>query len=230
MKNILVTIIISLHLGACATISRGPNVEMVVDSQPAGAVVTTDLETKKSQKLRKSNPDAQPSFYGCAATPCEFEISRRSEFIMTITADGHEPIEIGVDNSLHRESLKANLAGAGGVGALTAAGVGAIGAGFASAGYITSGAALGTTAAAAATVAGGVGLVSIGVDAVSGAMLNLNPNPVFLVLPRKGKSFDPDPKVAIIRRNRMETYEERRTRKAEEKRLKKIKRNEEEKE
>lgn len=197
-RHLLTLIVIGFFLSGCATLARGPNVDMVVDTQPPGAVVATDLETKQSRKLRKNNPDAEPMYYGCPATPCEFEISRRSEFIMTISTEGHEPVKLGVDHSLHKESLNANLAGSAGTGVLAGAGVGAITAALASGGYMTGGAAVAGTAAAAATVAGGVGLISIGVDAASGAMQNLNPNPIFLVLPPKGKTFEPDPKVEEI--------------------------------
>ncbi len=222
-------IIISIDLAGCATVARGSNVDMVIDTQPAGAVVTTDLETKQSRKLRKENPDSPASYYGCPATPCEFEMSRKAEFIMTIATPGYEAVEIGVDHSRHKESMNANLAGSAGVGVATAAGVGALGASLASAGYITTSAAVAGTAIAAATVAGGVGLLSIGVDSATGALMNLNPNPVFLVLPPKGKDFEKDPKVALIRRKRTETPEEKRARKLEEKRLKKLEKSKKEK-
>ncbi len=55
-------------------------------------------------------------------------------------------------------------------------------------------------------MAAGVGVVSIGVDAISGAMLNLRPNPIFVKLPPKGTAFEPHEKVKIIRDKRANKF------------------------
>jgi len=201
-KHLILIFLLCWTLSGCATIARGSNVDMVVDTEPQGAVVTTDLETKKSVRARLSDPSMKPEYYGCPATPCEFEMSRRSEFIMTINHPGYEPVEIGVDHSLHKESLNANVAGSTGAGVVAGATMGLAGASFASAGLATSGAVVGATAIAAASVTAGFAVIGIGVDSATGAMQNLNPNPVFLVLPPEGTKFEPDPKVQEVKNKR----------------------------
>ena len=197
IKNLLGLSLCGIYLSGCATVTRGSNVKMVIDTEPPGAIVLTDKELPSSKKARKKNPDLAPEYYGCPATPCEIKMSRRSEFIMTINLDGYEDVEIGVDSGIHKKSLNANLAGSTGVGAAvgltTGAFVGALSGG---------GIAGGVAAGAAATVTGGALLISVGVDAATGAILNLRPNPITLTLPPEGTEFEPHPKVKEIRDRR----------------------------
>ena len=160
---------ITLQLGACATVARGPNAEMVVDTTPPGATITTDL-------LRRGEA------LGCAPTPCTFQVPRKKHFLMTITHPEAAPVEIGVVSRNHRESLNANLRGAGATGAASGVLLGSAVAGLGGAG----GAVLAGAAAATAAVTAGVGAVSLGVDAMTGALKNPTPNPVILVLPEAG--------------------------------------------
>ncbi len=206
MRLLFIVLVASFYLGGCATVARGSNTKMVVDTQPQGAKVTTDLETKDSRRMRKSDPDRAAIFYGCPATPCEFKMPRRSLFIMTIDHPDHDPIRVGVDHSLHKESLNANLAGSAGTGAAVGVGVGALGASLASAGYISSGTAAAGAGMAMATVTAGVAGISLGVDAATGALLNLNPNPVFIALPPKGTPIEEDPKIQVVLEKRAGTY------------------------
>ena len=209
MRFAFICMVAALYLGGCATVARGSNTKMVVDTQPQGAVVSTDLETKDSRRARKRDATVPAQYYGCPATPCEFKMPRRSLFIMTIDHPDHDPIQIGVDHSLHKESLNANLAGSAGTGAAVGVGVGALGASLASAGYISSGTAAAGAGLAMATVTAGVAVVSLGVDGATGALLNLNPNPVFIALPPKGTPIEEDPKITVVREKRAGTYKKK---------------------
>jgi len=197
MRYILIIGLCGLYLSGCATISRGSKTTLLIDTEPKGALVITDKELPSSIKRRKKDSDAIAEYYSCPATPCGIKMPRRSEFLMTIKADGYEDIEIGVDNGIHKESLTANLAGSGAVGAVNGLAVGALVGGLTGTGI-----AAGTAAAAAGIVTGGLLVVSVGVDAASGAILNLRPNPVILTLPPKGTEFLPHPKAEKIRAKR----------------------------
>ena len=111
-----------LLVGGCATVTRGPNDTLVVESVPSGAEVR--LSTGQSGR-----------------TPTSFKIPRRTSFTVNIQKDGYEPASVNVNPQ---------VAGAGVVG-----------------------------------VAGNVligGLIGVGVDAATGAMNDLQPNPVRVTL------------------------------------------------
>lgn len=200
-QHFLLLSVLGIFLSGCATVARGTTDNMAISTEPPGAEVITDKETKESRRARKTNPDLTIQYYGCAATPCEFEVPRKSEFIMTIKKDNYEPVEIGVDSGLHKESLNANLAGSTGTGIAVGVGMGlAVG----SISGIGGGTAVAAGATSAAVVALPLLITSMAVDGTSGALLNLRPNPVALVLPPKGTEFEPHPKVKAIREKRIE--------------------------
>ena len=200
MIRLLLPVSALLLSSACATVARGPNADMVVDTEPPGATVTTDLPAKG--KLAAGR--------GCAPTPCTFEVPRRAKFLMTIEHEGHEPVDIGVISTRHKQSLEANMAGAGGAGLGAGLFVGAWGASLgAGAGPI-----LAVGATAAGVITGGAAAVSLGVDAASGALYNPNPNPVFVELPPEGTDVPEHPTVERLRIFRMEGPEGRAARKA----------------
>lgn len=122
IKTICVFALIA-SLGACATITRGANTAMSIESVPNGARVSTS------------------NGFICESTPCTFQMSRKSEFRVTITKPDFKTFEGTVT---HR------LAGSGG-------------AGFA--GNVLVG-----------------GLIGMTVDANSGAMNDLYPNPLRVIL------------------------------------------------
>jgi len=198
-RHLLLLVVIGFFLTGCATVARGSHDKMAISTEPSGAVVTTDKETIASQKARKKNPDLMAEYYGCAATPCEFEVPRKSEFIMMIEKTAYETVEIGIDHGIHKESLNANLAGSAGAGVAMGVGMGvAVG----SIATVGSGTAVAAGATAAAAVALPLVLTSVIVDSSSGAIYNLRPNPIVLVLPPKGTEFKPHPKVKAIREKR----------------------------
>ncbi|MEP3888825.1 MAG: hypothetical protein ABJN69_00075 [Hellea sp.] len=197
---------VSFCISGCATVARGTNDKMVIDTEPPAAIVTTDKELPKSKSARKRDPSLDPQFYGCPATPCEFKLPRRSEFIMTISKEGFEDVEIGVDYGLHKESLNANLAGS----TVTGVGIG-LATGTVAAGLMGSGGvAMGTAAATAGVMTAGIGLVSIGIDGATGAMMNVRPNPIFINLPPEGTEFEAHPGVAALREKRQKREEKKR--------------------
>jgi hypothetical protein len=110
-------------LGGCATVVRGTNDALQVNSTPSGASVTTT------------------NGYSCPETPCAIKMPRRSEFTATITKQGFAPVHVAVTN---------RVSGGGGA---------------AMAGNLVLG-----------------GIVGAGVDAGTGAMLDLTPNPVNVTL------------------------------------------------
>lgn len=192
-KHILIIAMGTTLLPSCATLLRGVNDELIVDTDPPGAVVTTD------RKL-KTNRDGTIVYAGCDATPCTIKMPRRSEFLMVIEKEGYEPIEIGVDSSLKKEALRSNLASSGKAG--LAFGVSTV---VAFSGYASSTGALATGGIAVAGIAtAGILGTTLIVDGASGALLNLNPNPIVLELPPTGTIVEPHDKALEIRRKRGE--------------------------
>lgn len=195
VNTALSAILCAILLSACATVSRGTNDVLVVDTVPAGAKVTTDRVVGK-------NLDGSPLYAGCLATPCEIRIPRRSEFLMTIKAEGHEPVEVGVSGTFKREALRANLASSGKVG--TAVGVTTFTALSSATGIFatSTGAAAGAGAATAGIMTGGILVASTLVDGATGALLSLSPNPIVLTLPPEGVEVPKHPKAEEIKEKR----------------------------
>ncbi len=158
----------------------------MVATEPPGAVVTTTLETKESRKARKSNPDLKAKTYGCSPTPCEIELPRRSKFIAKIEKPGFEPVRATI---LSKAGKKGKVAGSAAPAAVTII----AGSEIAAASTATSFFLLEAYTIAGATT----GAVMIGVplgfaDAVSGAMLDLYPNPIGVKLTPKSGAVDKD--------------------------------------
>jgi hypothetical protein len=69
MRNLAI-IGLTLCLGGCATIVRGSDETVQMNSEPPGAQVRTDLGLS------------------CPATPCEIKVPRKSEFTATFVKEG----------------------------------------------------------------------------------------------------------------------------------------------
>lgn len=123
MIKYIIAIGAAISLAGCATITRGKNDVLVVNSTPGGAQVKMS--------------DGQT----CDNTPCSFKVPRKSELNVLVTKEGCKHQQIRVTNK---------VAGDGG-------------------------------AAMAGNVLVG-GLIGAGVDASTGAMLDLVPNPVNVAL------------------------------------------------
>lgn len=112
-----------LSVAGCATITRGSNDTLVVNSTPTGAQVKMS--------------DGQV----CNNTPCTFKVPRKSELNVLITKENCVPQQVRVSNKV-----------AGG----------------------------GSAAMAGNVLVGGI--IGAGVDASTGAMLDLVPNPAEVTL------------------------------------------------
>jgi hypothetical protein len=135
------------------------------------------------------------------------KIPRRSEFLMTVAADGYQPVEIGVSGSTKKEALRANFATTGKVG--VAVGATAFTALASAGGLFSTGAAASAGAATAGVMTGGLLVGTVVVDAATGALLNLNPNPIVITLAPEGTELPEHPKAVAIREKRLAREERR---------------------
>ena len=199
LSLLLVGLCATTVLPSCATAIRGTNDKLIIETIPDGARVTTDRKMGK-------NEDGTIRYAGCEATPCTIRMPRRSEFLMTVEKEGYAPYEIGVTNGLKKEALRSNLATSGTVGVamgvttavafagVASGGTGALVAGGAAVAGITAGAALGAT---------------LLVDGPSGALLNLQPNPIVLEMAPAGTDIPEHPGAVAIREKRMRKAEKK---------------------
>lgn len=158
---------------------RGPNVAFKVATEPPGAEVTTDLVSKKARRNKDLTEDDANYFLGCAPTPCEFQVSRRSEFITEVSLEGYHTATIEITSGLGGGNSAVSA-----TGAVVVAGS-VYGTIYGVASFIPAifGSSMNAGAAAAATQAAtGVGVLFLGVDVASGAMLSVRPNPLVLVM------------------------------------------------
>lgn len=79
----LIVAAIAAQSAACATVTRGTKEAFTVESEPAGASVTS------------TQPDVH-----CDATPCTFKIPRKSEFSITIAKPGYKTVNTNVTNQV----------------------------------------------------------------------------------------------------------------------------------
>lgn len=70
--------LVGLALGGCGTITRGSTEQVTFTSDPPGAQVQTSIG------------------HTCPATPCTYDVSRKSEFVASFSKDGYEPQQIPV--------------------------------------------------------------------------------------------------------------------------------------
>lgn len=69
-------------LGGCATVTRGTTEQITVNSEPPGAEAKTSIG------------------YACSATPCTWEIGRKSEFVVSFSKPGYEDVQIPVSTRI----------------------------------------------------------------------------------------------------------------------------------
>ena len=93
----LVLLFSTAIFSSCATVSRGSQTYFVIETVPSGAKVSTDL-LNQSEGINE--------YYGCAATPCKINMSRRSQFNVMLTKEGYEPFFYIVREKEHTKSLK----------------------------------------------------------------------------------------------------------------------------
>ncbi|WP_454816156.1 translation initiation factor 2 [Labrys neptuniae] len=88
MKQFILLCLVGLLMASCSTVTRGTTNQIQVISNPSAAQVRTSIGN-------------------ACTTPCTFEVSRKSEFIATISKEGHKPVDVPV---------KTRVAGAGAAG------------------------------------------------------------------------------------------------------------------
>lgn len=198
-------------VSACATVQHGSHTAFVVKTDPAGATVTTDEETPAS-KRKRARTGAGPEtaeYYGCAPTPCSFNLPRRSDFNVLVSKEGYRPFTWAV--SKDRNSIVAKKATEQGtvVAAVAGAGYAAYvlsGAGdvAASSNYLVwSSSSINTMNAFAGLYYGTVALgASSLVDNMSGSLVELYPNPLLIQMATEQSPEDSQKLIVAFNRSR----------------------------
>src|SRR5690349_19633732 len=81
MRSTGLVVVAAFMLGGCATVMRGTTEQIQIVSSPPGATVAASIGNS-------------------CTTPCTMEVSRKSEFILTITKEGIEPATVSVTTRL----------------------------------------------------------------------------------------------------------------------------------
>jgi hypothetical protein len=81
-SRILVLLAFALSCSSCATITRGSHDVLVVNSDPAGARVTTSTGLS-------------------GTTPATFTVNRRGGFVVKVEKEGFEPVEVQISSKIH---------------------------------------------------------------------------------------------------------------------------------
>jgi hypothetical protein len=167
-------------LPACATATRGSHTVFVVHSVPEGAAVTTDLELPDSLKTQENIPTDQVVFYGCKPTPCGIKLPRRSDFNVMILKPGHQPSTHSVFKDRNDMQAKNTELAATGSAVATSAYFSANAIAWAAESGAIANALLPAPAIAMAGIIVAIPVIGAvaGVDLASGALIDLNPNPL----------------------------------------------------
>ena len=176
--------LLAFALAGCATMSRGSHATYLVQTIPPGASVTTDLPLENGSGQAGPDPE-DAGYYGCAPTPCSFQVPRRSDFNILVFKPGFQPFTWAVTKMRNKEFAKktdaANLKTA------SAASAGNLAVALAT----TSGGGI-AAAPAAAGIAGYFVLAAEplyfagnGLDLASGALVELYPNPLNVKLAKE---------------------------------------------
>lgn len=184
-KTAALLIISGTAMSHCATLANGTEETFHVATDPPGASVRTTIGSGNSA-------------YGCEATPCGFNVSRKTTFVATIEKDGYHPVKVIVRNSEFRREAMNDFSGSGqfadyvpghdDLGDLPAA-LGATGAAVGAQMAVihveplstiaTSSTGMGFAVAQGLVVAAPLAIVT---DASTGSLNNLYPNPIAIRL------------------------------------------------
>ncbi len=77
-KLSIAALCVAVSVSGCATITRGSNDVLQVNTTPSGAQVQTS------------------NGFSCSSTPCAIKMPRRSEFVVSISKPGCRPIDVNV--------------------------------------------------------------------------------------------------------------------------------------
>ena len=97
MKFVLAMTVAALSLGACATITKGTEDTVKLDSEPTGATVTV---SDMANKLRPVE----------CVTPCTLELNRKWPYNVVFSKDGFESVEAQLEPKLSSDGT-AGMAG-----------------------------------------------------------------------------------------------------------------------
>lgn len=170
-RNLLLLLLAGAYLSGCATATRGTHEVININSEPSGARAISDIPSKG----RKVNING---FIGCEPTPCDLNISRRAEPVITVEKEGYKAIKFKVVSSIATSSSSVPI--------------GSIVAGTQNGSHVVAGSPdlLKRIPVGGASIFGGVMTFGAGsiLDIATGAGLSLSPNPVTAFLAPEGNS------------------------------------------
>ena len=178
IKHILLAII-AFSISGCATATRGTHEVLQINSEPSGARAISDIPSKGSK-------DNINGFIGCEPTPCDLNISRRAEPVITVEKEGYKAIKFKVVSSVATSSSSVPT--------------GSIVAGTRNGSHVVAGSPdfLKRIPVAGASIFGGVMSFGAGslLDIATGAGLSLSSNPVtvFFAPEENSKQIDKETK------------------------------------
>ncbi|MGX5733162.1 translation initiation factor 2 [Bosea thiooxidans] len=78
----LAALAMAAALGGCATVTRGTTEQIIINSEPAGAEAKSSIG------------------HACTATPCTWEVSRKSEFVVSFSKSGYDDMQVPVSTRI----------------------------------------------------------------------------------------------------------------------------------
>lgn len=84
IKKTIILLGLTLSLNACATITRGTHEVVKINSEPVGAKVVSDIKSNNENNI--------DGYIGCEPTPCELNLSRKSQPHITVSKEGYQSI------------------------------------------------------------------------------------------------------------------------------------------
>lgn len=78
----LAAVAMAAALGGCATVTRGTTEQITINSEPAGAEAKSSIG------------------HACTATPCTWEVNRKSEFVVSFSKPGYEDTQVPVSTRI----------------------------------------------------------------------------------------------------------------------------------
>lgn len=88
--KLLLTGVLVLSLGGCATVTRGRNEDVKIEVEPKNAIVTTTLGHR------------------CETSPCEVEVKRKKSFSVTAKAEGYVEQTVNVESKVAGKGIAAS--------------------------------------------------------------------------------------------------------------------------
>jgi hypothetical protein len=80
--RVLGAVAVAAALSGCATVTRGTTNQISISSEPGGAEARSSLG------------------HACTATPCTWEVSRKSEFVVSFSKEGYADMQVPVSTRI----------------------------------------------------------------------------------------------------------------------------------